>query len=174
MSGEAGVFDIVVAALLAVSTLIGFARGSIREILSVAAFIAAALATYAGAPLAWGAIESVISPPWLAKLITVFAIFMGVYLAVAMVTTTIEKMVYNHGEFGLIDRIVGAGFGVLRALVIAGLGLILLQAATPEDKLPHQARTYGLVEASAKMLKSASDPGSLLGRLVRRGAASDR
>jgi membrane protein required for colicin V production len=67
------------------------------------------------------------------------------------------------------DRLLGAGFGLLRALVILGLANLTINAITPPERMPvwiSHAYLYPLSDLSARTLKAFAPQGAKLARQV--------
>ncbi len=120
-------FDVVVLIILLISMLYAASRGLLREVISIGALLVAAVLTL----FLWGqfrfAAQDFISPPWLADGALLVGTFFITYLIMVMIMSKIGKAIAGK-ESGFIDRILGAGFGIARGLIIAALGVMLLTA----------------------------------------------
>ncbi|MEP4051814.1 MAG: CvpA family protein [Litorimonas sp.] len=120
-------FDIVVLIILLISMLYAASRGFLREIISIAALLVAAIATL----FVWGqfrfAAQDFISPAWLADGALLVGVFFIVYLIMVLIMSKVGKSIAGK-EPGLLDRLLGAGFGIARGLIIAALGVLVLTA----------------------------------------------
>ncbi len=150
-------FDMAVIGILLISGIIAFARGFVRELLSIAGFILAALAAIWGfEPLSEPALEA-ISPGWLAKGIVIFGVFMAVYVGVTMVTNSISNMVHRSDRVGFFDRTLGFVFGLARGLVLCALALIIYNASdlgpAEDEEWAEEAVTFDLVKETADILR---------------------
>jgi len=118
-------FDVVVLIILIISMLYAASRGFMREIISIAALLIAAIATL----FAWGrfrfAAQDFISPAELADGALLVGVFFIVYLITVLFMSKIGKSIAGK-EPGLLDRLLGAGFGIARGLIIAALGVLVL------------------------------------------------
>lgn len=118
-------FDVVVLIILLISMLYAASRGFMREFISISALLIAVIATL----FAWGqfrfAAQDLISPPELADGALMIGVFFLVYLIMVLIMSKIGKSIAGK-EPGLIDRLLGAGFGVARGLIIASLGVLVL------------------------------------------------
>ena len=170
MSNIANAFDLVVVVLLLGSAIIGFARGAVREVLSITAFVVAVIATAWGAPMIWDQASSLLGSEWMGRAAAVFGVFVVVFLAISFLTNAIRRIVHDRADIGLIDRILGFGFGVGRGIVIAALGLLIVESALPQTEWPTEGRAYRVIKPVADWFGTVSDPDSLLGRTARQGA----
>src|SRR5688500_12390238 len=120
--------DYVILLLTLVSVVVGVWRGFTTEALSLVSLLAAiALAwTFAAAlepsPGSW--VSAVEVRLWTARVI----IFVAVLVIGGLVSWLARKLVRHTGLSGL-DRTLGAGFGLLRAALLIGLAVIVLQFA---------------------------------------------
>ena len=142
-------FDYVVIAVLALSALLGWMRGVVGEILAlvswVIAFVVAGMASSAVAP--W--LPASLNGADLRIVVAWAVTFVAVLLLVAIVRSLLKA-----AGLGGLDRLMGAGFGVLRGVVVV-LVLAIAGGLTP---LPASAwwRTASLslpVETAAIAVK---------------------
>ena len=146
-------FDLIVLVLLGVSALVGFIRGATRELITVIAFVVAALAAvfllrFTG-PIARGAID----PNWAGNAVAILIVFLAVYILLRVAGAQVTKRIHQTEALGTVDRIAGIGVGLLRALVLIGVFHLVFHAATPPERLPHWmtgAAAYPLSSAAAR------------------------
>ena len=137
-------FDVVVLIILLVSMLYAASRGFLREVISIAALLVAAIITL----FVWGrfrfAAQDFISPSWLADGALLVGVFFVAYLIMVLIMSKVGKSIAGK-ESGLIDRLLGAGFGIARGLIIAALGVLVLTAG---NRAAAEAQSYkkGLIE----------------------------
>lgn len=121
--------DFAILAVIALSAIIGFFRGFLREIIGLASWVLAFYIAFISAEAA---------APWFQQWVSSDSIRIGVAFAVifilvlivgAIVSWIFGKLVDNTGLAGT-DRIVGAGFGVVRGVAILVL-LVMLAGMTP-------------------------------------------
>src|SRR5690606_23399446 len=152
---------------LVVSGLLAFARGFLREVLSVGAWIGAAAATIYGFPLAKPFLRDHISTQLLADVITGVVIFVVSLGILSTLSHVISRNVRGSAS-GPVDRSLGLLFGLLRgAVVVCGAWLLLALVMAPADRPDWitEARSLPLVEAGAQALA-----GLLPNAAVERGA----
>ncbi|MEM7569036.1 MAG: CvpA family protein, partial [Pseudomonadota bacterium] len=108
--------DIAVGVILILSAIIAFFRGFVTEVLSLAAWGGAVLATMFGyGPLAeW--VNGWIDIEWLSKAVSIAFLFFFSMMFLRLITNKIGSMVRSSG-LGIADRSLGAAFGVLRGFV---------------------------------------------------------
>jgi membrane protein required for colicin V production len=145
-------FDYAVLTVLGLSLLVGILRGLMREMVSLAGWIAAfVLAT------AFSGIVSAQLPeslgPMLSGLLAFLLIFIGVLVLSGMVGLALSLLVRATG-LGFLDRILGAAFGLVRGAAIVLLA-VLLGGLTPLPREPfwRQAVLSGPFETFALALR---------------------
>lgn len=179
-------FDIIVLVVLLTSAAVGFFSGATREMVRALSFVlAAAIAVFGlrwSAPIGRGLMDS---PPWAGTVIAGLVVFIVVYATLRVTGGAMVRGVHSTHVLGILDRSVGLGFGLVRALVVLGGLLLAFQAATPPDRVPGWmtgAAFYPLTGAAAKALKAFAPKGlDMAGKLapsigdaVREGSATDR
>ena len=131
-------FDVVVLIVLLISMLYAASRGFLREVISIAALLVAAIVTL----FVWGqfrfAAQGFISPPWLADGALLVGVFFFAYLIMVLIMSKIGKSIAGK-ESGLLDRLLGAGFGIARGLIIAALGVLVI---TSGSRAAAEAQNY--------------------------------
>jgi membrane protein required for colicin V production len=152
--------DYVIAFLILISVVVGVWRGFTTEALSLLTLLAAiALAwTFAGQlePHIGSWASAVEVRLWTARVI----IFVAVLVIGGLVSWLARKLVRHTGLSGL-DRTLGAGFGLLRAGVLIGLAVIVLQFAELEQELWWQeARLRPYAERAAAAVKYYAELGT--------------
>lgn len=152
--------DYVIVFLSLVSVVVGVWRGFTTEALSLVTLLAAiALAwTFAGwlEPSLgdWASAAEV--RLWTARVI----IFVAVLVIGGLVSWLARKLIRHTGLSGL-DRTLGAGFGLLRAAVLVGLAVIVLQfAELDQEAWWQEARLRPYAERAADAVKYYAELGT--------------
>ena len=83
--------DIAVVAIVVLSAVFAFARGFVREALSIVAWVGAAAATFYGFGPAFERIDPLVKNPLLSQLIAVFGLFVGSLIILTIVTSFIAR-----------------------------------------------------------------------------------
>jgi len=151
--------DIFVILALAGGALVGFVRGFVHELLSLFAWVAAvAMLKLFHTQLHDGLSPSVGTSAGAAVL--AFALlFLPTFILVKMLAHRLGKR-SRASMLGPIDRVLGAGFGLLKGLLAATLFFLLANLATdmiygPEADRPEwmtESRTYPLLNASGRAI----------------------
>jgi membrane protein required for colicin V production len=162
-------FDIIAGLLLLISAISGLVRGAVREVVGVVSFIAAAVLSLFALRFTGPVFRGFIDPAWMGTTLAVVAVFGLTYLVLRLLGAGMTRRVQDHGAFGALDRSIGAGFGLIRALVLLGMFNLLfsLVSGGGGPTWVRQARLFPLTEASGKVLKLfAPKAGDLGGRIV--------
>jgi membrane protein required for colicin V production len=156
-------FDLIAIAILGVSALIGFARGALRELTTVIAFVLAVAIALVSLRLTGALARHWLHPAWLGNLAALIIGFLVSYLAIRIAGAGMTRSVHEVHALGWIDRIAGAGIGLIRGFVILGVFQMVFAAATPSERMPDwisHAALYPAASSSATALK-ALEPGGL-------------
>jgi membrane protein required for colicin V production len=155
-------FDIAVVLILLGSGAFGWVRGATREVTTVIAFIAAVVIAVFGlrstGPLARHAIHTA----WIANTAAVLLLFAAAYLVLRIIGGALTQRVKQTAALSSLDRILGFGIGLVRGFVVVGAVTLLLNAATPPERMPawiSKARLYPLADTAAAMLKAFAPEG---------------
>lgn len=146
--------DLVVLAVLVISGLLAFARGFIREVLSIGAWVGAAAATIYGFPLVKPLVSDYIPNELFANVVTGVVIFIVTLGLLAALSHVLSRNV-RDSALGAVDRSLGLLFGLVRGAVLVCVAwLIFAFLTTPEDRPDWitEARTLPLVTAGAQVL----------------------
>jgi membrane protein required for colicin V production len=169
------VFDIAILGIVAISALLAFARGFVREALSMAAMFVAILAVLWGFPLLRAPMRGIISTGWLADAATVGGIFILVYVAVRVATGRIHEWIHDSEPLGILDRTAGLLFGVARGFALVGVACLVVTSIAPPSMLPksfQEARFYPMVMLTADALKHLAPQAGQAATNMARGAAA--
>ena len=123
------VFDYAVLTIMSASVALGLWRGVVAELLALAAWIVAFLVARAVATDVAAMLTRQIAEPGVRLAAAYVLVFFGVLLVVAIARLLISLLLKAAG-LGLLDRLLGAGFGVLRGLLVV-LAAVLVAGMTP-------------------------------------------
>ena len=166
MDGSLSTFDGIGLAILLASGLLALIRGFVREALSVTAFVAAALATLWSLPVFRGPAAELVQPGIIGVIGVGAFVFILIYLAVTFVTSSLSKGLKSGEDVSVVDRTLGFAFGIVRGLVLLGLGVIFFSGMDETGQPPRwitEARIYPLVNASARALQALAPESSRVG-----------
>ncbi len=127
--------DAVVIAIIAISALLAFLRGLVREALGIGAWVGAAAAAVWGGPLVLPKFQQWTVDPNIAYPAAYGIVFVGALILLSIVAGMVGSLV-RGSMLGGLDRTLGVVFGVARgALLVAvayiGLGLVADPATWP-------------------------------------------
>lgn len=142
------IFDIVFLLVILVSALVGYARGAIKELVTLFAFLVAAMAAVFALPVAGKLFRALVHPAWAGNATAVLVVFVVVYVVLRIFGSLLTRHVHSS-RLGGLDRGAGAVFGVGRALVLAGAFFLVFSRITPPDLSPHWI-TGGLTWPAAR------------------------
>jgi len=147
--------DLTVIIVLLISGLLAFMRGFVHEILSIGAWVGAALAALYGMPYAQPTARGLIPFDWAADAAAFVVIFLVVLFALSIITNMMSKTI-QASALNNLDRSLGFVFGLIRAGVILGVLLIISDWLMTADSRPdwmRRAKTLPVIEAVADGLR---------------------
>ena len=151
--------DLVIVGVLLVSAVLAFARGFVHEVLSMAAWLGAAIAVVFGLPYARPIAGRFISLPLLADVAAGGVIFIVALLALSLLTRAISRRVQGSA-LNAVDRSLGFLFGLLRGAALVCLAYIpvaWLLAPSEQPAWIRDARARPLIEQGAGVIQSLFD-----------------
>jgi membrane protein required for colicin V production len=169
--------DIILIGVMLVSALLAMIRGFMREILSIAAWVIAAVATlYAYAkflPLA----KSYFNNDIVAAAVLVGGTFLGTLLIVSIITVRFSDMVLDS-RVGALDRTLGFLFGLGRGLIIVVVAFLFFAWLVPPRTQPSwvaNAKSKVVLQSTGDWLISMlpDDPESTILKRLKRPKPED-
>ena len=136
------IIDAVVAAIIVLSAILAYSRGFVREGLSIAGWIAAAVLAYLFANVARPLVAQI---PVLDKflgdscelgMIAGFATVFALALVVFSIVTPLFASVVQRSALGGIDQGLGFLFGVLRGVVLVAVAFVVYDRVMVNEALP--------------------------------------
>src|SRR6201995_1251684 len=129
------ILDLVLLAVMLISGLLAMVRGFMREILSIAAWGAAALVTlYAFSKLLPPA-KTYFGSDTIAAVVVVAGTFIGTLIVVSVITVRISDMILDS-RIGALDRTLGFLFGLARGLLIVVVAFMFFTWLVPGKERP--------------------------------------
>ncbi len=153
--------DIVVLAVVALSTLLALGRGFVKEVLSVLGWIGAAIATFViffYVPQVREFARAQITEPVIADIVAAVALFTISLFVLGMLNHYISSRVQGSA-LGPLDKSLGLVFGLVRGIVVVALAHMamtdwLLPNRQDRPEVINQARTEPYVEMAANYIKT--------------------
>ncbi len=155
------IFDYAAVVVFLVSGLAGMVRGATREISTVVALVAAATVAASTLRFTGPLAGRLIHTEWIANTAAVLCVFVLTYIVLRLLGGALTRGVQQTSLSGL-DRLLGLGIGVVRALVVLGGLVLLIRAVTPPERMPawvSDAKLYPLASASGDALKAFAPSG---------------
>jgi membrane protein required for colicin V production len=150
--------DYAVTGIAALSILWGVWRGVVREIISLAGWVIAFLAANLFAGPASQLVPEALRNPQLRAAAAFIGVFVAALIVTALFGLLLSKLVKAVGLGGL-DRVLGAVFGVARALlVIVALALLAGLTNLPRQPAWKESLSGGLLAQCATALKGWLPP----------------
>ena len=149
------ILDLILLAVMLVSGLLAMVRGFMREILSIAAWGAAALATLYSFSKLLPTAKTYFNNDTVASVVVVAGVFVGTLVVVSVITVRISDMILDS-RIGALDRTLGFLFGLARGLLIVVVAYEFFIWLVPEKQRPdwvQQAKSRAVLDASGEWLK---------------------
>ena len=169
--------DIVLLIVMLISALLAMVRGFMREVLSITAWVLAAVATlYSYAkllPLA----KQYFNNDIVAAVAVVGGVFLGTLLIVSVITVRISDMVLDS-RVGALDRTLGFLFGLGRGLIIVVVAYLFFDWLVPQKSQPSwvaNAKSKVVLSNTGEWLKSMlpDDPESTILKRLKKPRPED-
>lgn len=127
--------DGVVLVVTLLSAVLAMVRGFVREVLSIASWVAAAVAAYAFYGQLLPVTQTYVKNPHLAMAATIAGIFLVTLIVVSVITMKISDFVIDS-RVGVIDRALGFVFGAARGLLLVVVAMLFFNWLVPVAKQP--------------------------------------
>jgi membrane protein required for colicin V production len=127
--------DAVLLIVLAVSVLTSFRKGLSREIIGLVAVVVALLAGFWFHGVAGSILLPYVSSPAAANFAGFFVVFFAVVLLGSIVSYVVGRFLRVTG-LSIVDHALGAGFGLVRGVLIGVAVIMGLMAFTPGQRAP--------------------------------------
>jgi membrane protein required for colicin V production len=133
------IVDGVVLALIAISAILAYSRGLVRELLSIAGWVLAAVAAFVFAPAVEPLIREVpvlrdiIGPSCDLGILAGFAAVFALALVVVSIFTPLIAGLVQNSALGPIDQGLGFLFGVARGVLLVAIALLVYDRVMGEE-----------------------------------------
>jgi membrane protein required for colicin V production len=132
--------DIIVLSVMLLSGLLAMIRGFMREILSIAAWATAAIATLYAFPRLLPQAKTYFQNDTIAAIAVIAGVFIGTLVVATVITSKISDMVLDS-RIGALDRTLGFLFGLGRGLLIVVVAFLFFAWLVPDKQQPDWVRT---------------------------------
>src|SRR5438045_5754930 len=129
------ILDLVLLAVMLISGLLAMVRGFMREILSIAAWAAAALVTLYSFSRLLPTAKTYFNNDTVASVVVVVGVFVGTLVVVSVITVRISDMILDS-RIGALDRTLGFLFGLARGLLIVVVAFLFFSWLVPDKQRP--------------------------------------
>jgi membrane protein required for colicin V production len=147
--------DLGVIGVIVLSAVFAFARGFVREALSIVAWVGAAAITLYGFSWAYAQVDPHIKNPLLSQVVAGLGLFVGSLVVLTILTGFLARMVQASG-LTPIDRTLGFIFGLARGAFLVCLAWLLLDISVQPNDRPvwmKDAKSTPYLHEGADVLK---------------------
>ncbi|MFT6557789.1 CvpA family protein [Sneathiella sp.] len=146
--------DAGILVVLLISAIFGFARGFVKEILSITGWIGAVFVTLYLFPILKPFAHQYITIQLIADILTGSLIFIISLVTLSYLTHAISDRV-KASSLGALDRSLGIFFGIGRAIILVGIAWLFFVQFIPPDGRPKEilnAKMLPIVQASGEFV----------------------
>jgi membrane protein required for colicin V production len=131
--------DGIVVAVVALSALLAFMRGFVRELVGIGAWVGAFFFTIYTVDLVRDRITKFVGSPDIGTPLSYVAMFLPALIVLSMISHALGNLV-RTSMLGSLDRTLGLGFGVVRAGLLVACAYVALGWLVPPDNWPDAIR----------------------------------
>ncbi len=149
------ILDLVLLAVMLISGLLAMVRGFMREVLSIAAWGAAALVTLYSYSKLLPTAKTYFNSDTIASIVVVAGVFIGTLIIVSVITVRISDMILDS-RIGALDRTLGFLFGLARGLLIVVVAYEFFIWLVPDKQRPDWvvgAKSRTMLDSTGEWLK---------------------
>ncbi len=155
--------DLILAGIMLISGLLALMRGFTREVLSLIAWGAAAVAAYFAihSPELVGFASQYLQPEIVAKIAVGGSVFLIVLIVVSLISVKLSDIVVDSAA-GAFDRTLGFFYGLARGLVLVVIAFLFYDWLIPDkarqEGWVRDARTLPFIQSVAEVIKGFLPP----------------
>ncbi|HLX13815.1 MAG TPA: CvpA family protein [Bradyrhizobium sp.] len=149
------ILDLVLLSVMLISGLLAMVRGFMREILSIAAWGAAALVTLYSFSKLLPTAKAYFNSDTIASIVVIAGVFVGTLIVVSVITVRISDMILDS-RIGALDRTLGSLFGLARGLLIVVVAYEFFVWLVPDKQRPDWvvgAKSRTMLDSTGEWLK---------------------
>ena len=134
--------DAGVAGIIVLSAILAYSRGFVREAMAIAGWVGAAFLAFMFAPAAQPLVKELpvvgafLTDSCELSIIAAFAAVFAVGLVIAALFTPLFASVVQRSALGGVDQGLGFLFGVLRGILLVGVGFLVYDRAVAANTVP--------------------------------------
>jgi membrane protein required for colicin V production len=164
--------DLILLVVMLVSAMLAMIRGFMREVLSIAAWGIAAVATLYAYSRLLPTAKTYFQSDLVATAVVIGGVFLGTLLIVSIITVRISDMILDS-RVGALDRTLGFIFGLARGLVIVVVAFLFFAWLVPDKSQPdwvRNAKSRVVLQSTGDWLMALlpDDPESTILKRLRR------
>ena len=164
--------DLILLVVMLVSAMLAMIRGFMREILSIAAWVIAAVTTAYSYSRLLPMAKQYFNNDIVAAGVVIGGVFLGTLLLVSVLTVRISDMILDS-RVGALDRTLGFLFGLGRGLIIVVVAFLFFDWLVPAKSQPawvQSAKSKVVLQSTGEWLQSMlpDDPESTILRRLKR------
>lgn len=169
--------DVILIVVMLISAILAMVRGLTREVLSIASWIGAAIATLVFFPRLQPWARAQLDPDWLADIMTAGGIFILTLIVVSFITLRLSDMILDS-RIGALDRSFGFLFGLARGGLLVVIAYLFFAWLVPPETQPDwikNARSQPILQQAGDALIALlpEDPERAILDRVREGLGDD-
>ncbi|EJN15312.1 putative membrane protein, required for colicin V production [Bradyrhizobium sp. YR681] len=148
--------DLLLLGVMLISGLLALVRGFMREILSIAAWGAAAIVTLYSFSKLLPTAKTYFNNDTVASVVVIAGVFVGTLVVVSVITVRISDMILDS-RIGALDRTLGFLFGLARGLLIVVVAYQFFIWLVPDKQQPdwvRGAKSRTVLDSTGEWLKS--------------------
>jgi len=170
--------DILLLVVMLISGLLAMIRGFMREVLSIAAWGIAAIATLYGYSRILPTVKTYVSSDIVAAAVTIIGVFLITLLVISIITVRISDMILDS-RVGALDRTMGFLFGLGRGLIIMVVAFLFFAWLVPDRSQPEwvkSAKSKVVLQNTGEWLMSMlpEDPETTILKRLKRPKPEDQ
>lgn len=145
--------DGILIGVMLISALLAMVRGFVREVLSIASWVAAAVAAVSLYPMIMPYTAQVINNAQIALIAAVGIVFLVTLAIASFITIKISDLILDS-TIGALDRTLGFVFGAARGFLIVVVGTAFVNWLAPEEQYSWiaNAKSKPLLDGAANSL----------------------
>lgn len=134
-------FDLGVLVIVGLSALLSFFRGFIREVLSLGAWVGAAVITLYWFPEVAKWMQPHVKNTMVASGLAAMGTFMFALVIISIINSLLLKYVKTGSDVGLLDNALGLAFGVARGVLLIAIAYFIMTVVMSEKDYPDWVKT---------------------------------